>query len=140
MKVHGLLSPRATIKDASKELLTLYPDDSSSAEMTIPIGIHASSRYQERKDEGKDTAPYLAIAATPLAGLERGRSYEVGLKEIAGEFPGYVWWWDFGEKDEVVGKRVGGGGQGEEGFDVPVVDFTGRIAVEMVEKPVLKVE
>lgn len=108
--------------------------------MTVQIGIHASARYQERREEGADTLPYLAVAATPLAGLERGRSYEVGLKDVAGEFPGYVWWWDFGEKDEVVGKRVGGGGQGGEVFDVPVVDFAGRIGVEMVEKPVLKVE
>ncbi len=51
-----------------------------------------------------------------------------------------MWWWDYGEKEEAVGERVGKGGSGEKVFDVPVVDSSGRICVEMVGKPVLKVE
>ena len=64
-------------KDPENEPLTLYPD-APPAEISIPIGIHASPRYRERKDEGADTLPYLAIAATPLAGLEVGERCEVG--------------------------------------------------------------
>ena len=130
------------IKDPEKELLTLYPD-SPPLEISIPLGIHASARYQERKDEGADTLPYLAIAATPLAGLEVGERYEVKLKDdIVGEFPGYVWWWDSGEMEEVVGKRIVEGKE-ERGFDVPVEDGfgeKGQIRVEMAEGPVLTVE
>ena len=141
MKLHGLLGPRTTITDPDKELLTLYPD-SPPTEISIPIGIHASPRYQERKDEGANTLPYLAIAATPLAGLQAGERYEVGLKDIVGEFPGYVWWWDFGEKEEVVSRRVGEGREGR-GFVVPVEDGFGgkrQIRVEMAEGPIFMVE
>ncbi|KAM0794232.1 hypothetical protein BDR22DRAFT_967870 [Usnea florida] len=135
MHLHGLLGPRSTITDPDTELLTLYPD-SPAVEIGIPIGIHVSPRYQERKDEGANALPYLAVAATPLAGLVVGERYVVGLKDVVGEFPGYVWWWDFGEREEVVGRRVGEGGAGR-GFAVPVVDAFGerRIRVEMGEGP-----
>ena len=52
-----------------------------------------------------------------------------------GEFPGYVWWWDFGEKDEMVRKRVVEVKE-KMGFDVPVADWFGetkRICVQMAE-------
>ncbi|MCJ1279632.1 hypothetical protein MMC21_007456 [Puttea exsequens] len=71
-KIHGLLGPLITITDPATELLTLYPDV-PSAEIAIKIGIHASQRYQERKGEEAETLlPYLAVAATPLAGLVGG--------------------------------------------------------------------
>lgn len=77
MTLHALLGPRTMIKDPENEPLTLYPD-APPTEVSILIGTHASPRYQERKDDGADTLPYLAIAATPLAGLEVGERYEVG--------------------------------------------------------------
>lgn len=141
MKVHGLLVPRIKIEDPDNDLLTLYPD-SRPTEISVPIGFHASPRYQERKDEGADTLPYLAIATTPLVELRIRESYEIGLKNILGEFPGYVWWWDFGKKGEIVRKRlIEGKGGGE--FDVPVADGFGesrQISVEMVERPIFAVE
>ena len=80
--------------------------------------------------------PYLAIAATPSAGLE------VGLKEIVGKFSGYVWWCDYGKKEEVVRKRVVDGKE-KRGFDVPGSDWfgeKGQIRVQMAEGPILAVQ
>ena len=68
---------------------------------------------------------------------------EVGLKDILGRSPRYVWWWwDAGQKDEAVRKRVVKGKEGR-GFDVPVVDgYRGskQIRMEMAEGPILIVE
>ena len=53
-----------------------------------------------------------------------------------------MWWWDFGEKEEVVRKRVVQGKE-EGGFDVPVSDWfgeKGQIRVQMAEGPILAVE
>ena len=67
----------------------------------------------------------------------------MGLKDVVGEWPGYVWWWDFGEREEAVERNCGGSWSErvvERGFDVPVVGFERRIGVEMVGRVVLRVE
>jgi len=88
--IHGLIAGSTAIKDPEKELLTLYPDGTPTG-ISLRIGIQGSASYHPRKEEGADTLPYLAIAATPLKGLEVGE-YRVEFKGVLGEFPGKVWW------------------------------------------------
>ncbi|KAK0517266.1 hypothetical protein JMJ35_000421 [Cladonia borealis] len=137
MRVHGLIGGHQTIQDPETELLTLYPD-SPPIELSIPLGISASASYTEKKDQGADTLPYLAIAATPLAGLELGERYRVELKDWQGEFPGYAWWWDWGEKKEILEAR----GVGEGPMTVKVIQSAfseSQLRVRMGEGPVMEV-
>lgn len=60
--------PRTMIKDPENEPLTLYPD-APPTEISIPIGIHASPRYQERKDEGAVALPYLGACCYAAGGV-----------------------------------------------------------------------
>lgn len=92
----------------------------------------------EEKEKGADTLPYLAIAATPLAGLKVGERYRVELKDWLGEFPGYVWWWDWGEKKEILGAR----GVEEGPMTVKVIRSAfseSQLRVRMAEGPILEV-
>lgn len=106
--------------------------------MSIPLGISASRSYVEKKEKGADTLPYLAIAATPLAGLEAGERYRVELKDWLGEFPGYAWWWDWGEKKEILEAR--GAGEGPMTVEVIQSAFSeSQLRVRMAEGPILEV-
>lgn len=132
MKVYGILAPRITIQDPETELLTLYPGGPAET-INIQIGIQTSPRDQERSADGADTRPHLAVAATPLAGLEAGQSYEVGLKDVLGEMPGYIWWWAEGEKEEIVRKLEA------QKFvvSIPVGPRDGKyLCLKMIEKPI----
>lgn len=127
---------------------------------SIPLGPHLASLYHERASESSSTAavlPYLAIAGTPLSGLVVGETYELGLRDINGMYPAYVWWWEFGTKEEVMEKMgkgrkeggaggVTGSGNGGGALQVPVTDLVEgsgrgamRVGVEMVEKPKLRI-
>ena len=137
MKTRGLMGGSQIIQNPETELLTLYPD-SSPTEISVPIGISASASYIEKKDMGADTLPYLAIAATPLAGLDVGERYRIELKDWQGEFPGYAWWWDWGEKKEILEAR----GVGEGPMTVEVIQSAfseSQLRVRMGEGPVLEV-
>lgn len=146
--LHGLRGPCTLLKCPDKDLLTLYPD--VPRELEVKVGIHASPQYQARLDrkkqgEQEELGGHLAIAATPLDGLQVGGRYQIVLrKDIAGEFPGCVWWWDWGERDEVV-RRMTRSAEDVEGYVVPVLDgFSGegkQIRVELIgDGPVLEVE
>ncbi len=92
----------------------------------------------ENKPKGADTLPYLAIAATPLAGLKVGERYMVELKDWHGEFPGYVWWWDWGERKDILKAR--GGGEGPMRVEVLQSAFSeSQLRVTMGEGPILEV-
>lgn len=138
MKIRGLIGGYQIIQNPETELLTLYPG-SPPTEISVPIGISASASYTEKKEKGADSLlPYLAIAATPLAGLEGGERYRVELKDWQGEFPGYVSWWDWGEKKEILEAR----GVGEGPMTVEVIQSAfseSQLRVRMGEGPVLEV-
>ena len=104
MKIYASSGSFQIIHTPETELLTLYPD-SPPTEMSIQIGISASANYIEKKDKGADILPALAIAATPLAGLKAGERYKVELKDWRREFPGYVRWWDWGERKDILKAR-----------------------------------
>ena len=100
MTLHALLGPRTMIKDPENELLTLYPD-APPTEISIPIGIHASPRYQERERRRRGYAALSRDCCYVAGGVGGRGEVRGGLKEeIGGEFPGYVLWWDSGEKEE----------------------------------------
>lgn len=109
----------------------------------MPIGISAAASCAEKRDgHVEDTLPLLAIAATPLAGLTVGAKYRVELKEdLYGEFPGRIWWWEWGEKEEILRARRGGRGGGDGPMSVEILDgFSGKyIHVRMGEGPILEV-
>ena len=100
--------------------------------------MQVSPWYHERSEEETDTRSDLAVAATQLSGLEAGVEYELGLKNMDGEMPAYVWWWERGQKEDVVRKLEA------QGFIVPIcgIGTSGRdeyLRVKMEEKPVLRV-
>ena len=143
MKVFGIPAAHVKIEDPESELLTLYPDG-PAVDLNIQIGMVVSRGYHERSAEGGNTRPYIAVAATPLEGLEAGVGYEVGLKKIIdGEMPASVYWWQRGEKEEVVQRLEA------RNFVVPVCGLgvtetdeylkNEYLRVEMIEKPILRV-
>ena len=137
MKIYASSGGYQIIQSPETELLTLYPD-SPPTEMSIPIGISASADYMEKKAKGADILPALAIAATPLAALKAGERYKVELKDWHGEFPGYVWWWDWGEKKDILKAR--GGGKGPMTVEVIQSAFSEtQLLVTMGDGPILKV-
>ena len=111
----------------------------SPVEMTVPIGISASASYAEKKDAGADTLPSLAIAATPLAGLKVGGKYRVELKNVLGEFPGIIWWWEWGTKEEILKARREEGEKAPMRVEILDVFSEKFLSVKMEEGPILEI-
>ena len=70
--------------------------------------------------------------------MESGESYKLKLKVWCGEFPGYVWWWDWGKRKDIPRARAGG--EGPMMVEVIQSAFSEtQLLVTMGDRPVLTV-
>lgn len=102
-----------SISDPERQLITLYPNI-LSPEISIRIGNGVSPFYDDHTSDGRDPKPYLAVLATQIWTLQVGERYEIGLKDIDGEMPAYIWWCSEGTLEDVKEKL------GRNGSVVPV--------------------